>query len=267
VRPVPYPGRSASWTGHQTHATDPLGCVRSRTQRGLQITLTPNAGTGPTVSASDVLSEVVQLAVNGAPDALCSASGAASSASGAPVLCGKQVAGPWTWWGVFILLHLVDGRSLAHLIRWEIPCGAREKQEPREDWELSDFLSESFSSWVLRVHVCIHHSLETCLGSSESSLLVTLGGRHHLDGLMVIGGTKTALSSYGWLVSSLWAVLGDSPQQSVEESTRREHLVLARTKGSKTLARVLQRGLVASGDSSIHRQNIATFFLLSSFTF
>jgi len=29
-------------------------------------------------------------------------------------------------------------------------------------------------------------------GSSESSLLVTLCDRHHLDSLVVIGGTKTA---------------------------------------------------------------------------
>ena len=46
--------------------------------------------------ASGVLSVEVQLAVNGAPDALCSASGATSSASGVPVFCGIRVAVPWT---------------------------------------------------------------------------------------------------------------------------------------------------------------------------
>ena len=51
--------------------------------------------------------------------------------------------------------------------------------------------------------MCIHHSLEPCFGSSESSLLVSLGDRHHLDGSVVIRGTKTTRSSYGWLVSSL----------------------------------------------------------------
>jgi len=70
------------------------------------------------------------------------------------------------------------------------------------------------------------------IGSSESSLLVTLGDRHHLYGSVVIGGTKTARSSCE-LVSSLWAVLGDSLRRSVEESARREHLVLARTKGEQ----------------------------------
>jgi len=71
------------------------------------------------------------------------------------------------------------------------------------------------------------------LGSSKSSLLVTLGDHHHLDGSMVIGDTKTAWSSCGWLVSSLSGVLGDSPRWSVEESARREHLVLAWTEGEQ----------------------------------
>ena len=50
----------------------------------------------------------------------------------------------------------------------------------------------------------MHPPLSSALfGSSESSLLVTLGDRHHLDGSVVIGGTKTTLSSCGWLVSRL----------------------------------------------------------------
>ena len=37
----------------------------------------------------------------------------------------------------------------------------------------------------------MHPPLSRALfGSSESSLLVTLGDRHHLDGSVVIGGTK-----------------------------------------------------------------------------
>ena len=40
-------------------------------------------------------------------------------------------------------------------------------------------------------------------GSSESSFLVTLGDRHHLDGSVGIGGTKITQYSYGWLVPSL----------------------------------------------------------------
>jgi len=46
-------------------------------------------------------------------------------------------------------------------------------------------------------------------GSSESSLLVTLGDRHHLDGSVVIECTKITRCSCGWLVSSLWAIHHD----------------------------------------------------------
>ena len=50
----------------------------------------------------------------------------------------------------------------------------------------------------------VHPPLSSALfGSSESSLLVTLGDRHHLDGSVGIGGTKITQYSYGWLVSSL----------------------------------------------------------------
>ena len=50
----------------------------------------------------------------------------------------------------------------------------------------------------------VHPPLSSALfGSSESSLFVTLGDRHHLDGSVVIGGTKITRSSCGWLVSSL----------------------------------------------------------------
>jgi len=50
----------------------------------------------------------------------------------------------------------------------------------------------------------VHPPLSRVLfGSSKSSLLVSLGDRHRLDGSVVIGGTKTVRSSYGWLVSSL----------------------------------------------------------------
>ena len=50
----------------------------------------------------------------------------------------------------------------------------------------------------------MHPPLSSALfGSSESYLLVTLSDRYHLDSLVVIGGMKTARSSYGWLVSSL----------------------------------------------------------------
>jgi len=54
--------------------------------------------------------------------------------------------------------------------------------------------------------------------------------------------------------------VGDSLRRSVEESARREHLVLTRTKGEQD-PRVLQRGLVESGDSLIPRQNMAEPFL------
>jgi len=78
---------------HRTLAPDSQRSVPSHTQGGFKFSLTPDDGTGPTEGASGALSEEVQLAVNEAPDALCSASGATLSASGAPVLCGKQLAG------------------------------------------------------------------------------------------------------------------------------------------------------------------------------
>ena len=50
----------------------------------------------------------------------------------------------------------------------------------------------------------MHSPLSSALfESSESYLLVTLGDCHHLDGSVVIGGTKITRSSCGWLVSSL----------------------------------------------------------------
>jgi len=50
----------------------------------------------------------------------------------------------------------------------------------------------------------VHPPLSSALfGSSESSLLVTLGDRHHLDGSVVIKGTKITRRSCGWLMSSL----------------------------------------------------------------
>ena len=62
----------------------------------------------------------------------------------------------------------------------------------------------------------------------------------------------------------LWAIHHDgvSKNQPVESAWS-----LRRPRESKTLARVLPRGLVGSGDSPIPRQNIAAFLLLYSFTF
>ena len=55
-----------------------------------------------------------------------------------------------------------------------------------------------------------------------------------------------------------WAIHRDrvSKNQPVESTWS-----LRGSRGSKTLARVLQRGLVKSGDSPIPRQNIAEHFL------
>jgi len=61
-----------------------------------------------------------------------------------------------------------------------------------------------------------------------------------------------------------WAIHRDvvSKNQPVESTWS-----LHGPRGSKTLARVLQQGLVESGDSLIPRQNIVAFLLLYSFTF
>jgi hypothetical protein len=61
----------------------------------------------------------------------------------------------------------------------------------------------------------------------------------------------------------------DPPRQSGKGSSHREHLVLARTKGSDTLARVLQQGLGKIADSLIPRQKIGVLLPLlyhSAFT-
>jgi len=59
-----------------------------------------------------------------------------------------------------------------------------------------------------------------------------------------------------------WAIHCDgvSNNQPVESTSS-----LHGPRGNKALARVLQQGLVESGDSPIPQQNIASFFLLSSF--
>jgi len=67
----------------------------------------------------------------------------------------------------------------------------------------------------------VHPPLSRALfGSSESSLLVTLGDHHHLDGSVVTGDMKITRSSCGWLVSSLWAIHHDgvSKSQPVEST-------------------------------------------------
>ena len=57
--------------------------------------------------------------------------------------------------------------------------------------------------------------------------------------------------------------VGDSPRRSVEESARREHLILAQIKGELHPYVGAQRGLVGSGDYQIPQKNIAMFFSLS----
>ena len=59
-------------------------------------------------------------------------------------------------------------------------------------------------------------------------MLVTLGDRHHLDGLLVI---EELGDHPAELVDDPTQVVGDSPRRSVEELTRREHLILAWIKG------------------------------------
>jgi hypothetical protein len=53
----------------------------------------------------------------------------------------------------------------------------------------------------------------------------------------------------------------DPLRRSGKGSSHSEHLVLAGTKGNDTLARVVQRGLGKSADSSIPRQKTGGVFL------
>ena len=131
----------------------------------------------------------------------------------------------------------VSVRLLIFLFAFKIPnknhLVVQERSKSLERIEIWEISFENPS--LVEFHESsVHPPLSSAMfGSSESSLLPTLGDRYHLDGSVVIGGTKTARSSCGWLVSSLWAVLGDSPR----------------------------RGLVESGDSLIPRQNITEHFL------
>ena len=76
-----------------------------------------------------------------------------------------------------------------------------------------------------------HHLLIRLVTVKWEFVLVTLGDRHHLDGLVVIGSLVIIRRSLWITQLKLWAVVGDSPRRSVEESTCREHLILARIKG------------------------------------
>jgi hypothetical protein len=62
-------------------------------------------------------------------------------------------------------------------------------------------------------------------------VIVTLGDRHHLDGLVVIGSFVIAWQSLWVTQLKLSVTLGDLPRRSVKESTHREHLILPRIKG------------------------------------
>ena len=113
-----------------------------------------------------------------------------------------------------------------------------------------------------RVAKCASTLLPRLVVVKWEFMLVTLGDRHHLDGLMVIGSSVIIRRACRWPNSScerLWVIHRDgvSKNQPVESTWS-----LCGSRGSYTLARVLQRGLVGSGDSLIPRQNIAAFPLL-----
>ena len=98
------------------------------------------------------------------------------------------------------------------------------------------------------------------------SMLVTLGDRHHLDGLVMIGSLVIIQRACGWPNSSceqLWVIHSDGvlKNQPVESTWS-----LRGSRGSYTLARVLQRGLVGSGDSLIPRHVSSPLYLPWSFT-
>ena len=91
---------------------------------------------------------------------------------------------------------------------------------------------------------------------------------HHLDGLVVIGSLVIIRRSLWITQFKLWAVVGDSPWWSVEESTRRGHLILARIKGELhpcTGAPTRTSGEWRLSDTSAkHRRVSSHLFTLSS---
>ena len=144
--------------------------------------------------------------------------------------------------GVLLLIPIAE----KHL--WE----CQEEQGPSEEIEIWESQREP-SLVRSRVAKCASTLLIRLVMVKWEFVLVTLGDHHHLDGSVVIGSLVIIRWSLWITQLKLWAIVGDSPRRSVEESAHREHLILARIKGSYTLTRVLQRGLVESGDSRIPR--------------
>ena len=101
-------------------------------------------------------------------------------------------------------------------------------------------------------------------------VFVTLGDRHHLDGLVVIGSLVIIQRSLWMTQLKLWAVVDDSPRRSVEESIHREHLILARINGE--LHPYVGAPMRTSGEwwlsdtSAKHRRVPFSLYLLWAFT-
>jgi hypothetical protein len=167
----------------------------------------------------------------------------------------------WTWVYKYFLYSCEGALLLIPTVekhRWE----CQEEQGPSEVIEIWESQREP-SLVKARVAKCASTLLIRLVVIKWEFVLVTLGDRHHLDGLVVIGSLVIIRRACGWPNSScerLWVIHRDgvSKNQLVESTWS-----LCRSRGSYTLARVLQRGLVGSGDSLIPRQNIATFLLLS----
>jgi hypothetical protein len=165
----------------------------------------------------------------------------------------------------FSLLLLL---TFAHLISREALESVRESKVPSKELTLLIHrLDSSLVNWEQQL--CTHSSHKACASQVRvlacyfwcSTAPKRFGG---VESLKII---QRRL----WMTQAkLWSVVGDSPSRSGKESARREHLVLARTKGERYPCAGAPTRTRGSVDSSTPRQNVDESILAfspPSFTF
>ena len=156
------------------------------------------------------------------------------------------------------------GGTFAHSNCWETPLRVPRRARSSEVIEI--WKSQREPSLVRsRVAKCASTLLIRLVVVKLEFVLVTLGDRHHLDCLVVIGGLVIIRRRLWMTQLKLWAVVRDSPRRSVEESTHREHLILAWIKGELHPCAGAPTRTSGECDSPIPQENIIMFLSLSLF--
>ena len=114
------------------------------------------------------------------------------------------------------------GGTFAHFNSWETPLRVQKEQGPSEVIEIWESQREP-SLVRSRVAKCASTFLIRLVMVKWESVLVTLGNRHHLDGLVVIGSLVIIRRACGWPNSScerLWVIHRDgvSKNQPIEST-------------------------------------------------